>query len=208
MAGLPAGGSARPGPRTRPDSGRSGGTVGGPEAGPPMTRADRPSKTPTYFAASPESSWCFIRSIRFPSPAAAMRPGKRSSPRALLRRSEPAGLAHSGSTVSESVPGEFGSPGMTWSGGSRRLTLRGVGSPPPCPRPIGPGRAGCSPFHPRAVHPGASPQGSSAFFWEIRRRTRSASSAPSNGFLKASLKPSAKVSSPGSSLVRASRIVP
>ena len=33
-------------------------------------------------------------------------------------------------------------------------------------------------------------QGSSAFFWEIRRRTRSASRAPSKGFLKASLKPS------------------
>ena len=33
-------------------------------------------------------------------------------------------------------------------------------------------------------------QGSSAFFCEIRRRTRSASRAPSNGFLKASLKPS------------------
>ena len=51
-------------------------------------------------------------------------------------------------------------------------------------------------------------QGSSAFFCEIKRRTRSASSAPSNGFLNASLNPSAKVSSPGSSLVRASRIVP
>ena len=52
------------------------------------------------------------------------------------------------------------------------------------------------------------PQGSSAFFWEIKRRTRSARSAPSNGFLNASLNPSAKVSSPGSSLVSASRIVP
>jgi len=51
-------------------------------------------------------------------------------------------------------------------------------------------------------------QGSSAFFWEIRRRTRSASKAPSNGFLNASLKPSEKVSSPGSSLVSARRIVP
>ena len=51
-------------------------------------------------------------------------------------------------------------------------------------------------------------QGSSAFFWEMRRRTRSARSAPSNGFLKPSLKPSEKVSSPGSSLVKARRIVP
>lgn len=51
-------------------------------------------------------------------------------------------------------------------------------------------------------------QGSSAFFWEIRRRTRSASRAPSNGFLNASLKPSEKVSSPGSSLVSARRMVP
>ena len=55
---------------------------------------------------------------------------------------------------------------------------------------------------------GLVPQGSSAFFCEIRRRTRSARSAPSNGFLNASLNPSAKVSSPGSSLVKASRIVP
>ena len=55
---------------------------------------------------------------------------------------------------------------------------------------------------------GVVPQGSSAFFCEIRRRTRSARSAPSNGFLNASLNPSAKVSSPGSSLVKASRIVP
>jgi hypothetical protein len=51
-------------------------------------------------------------------------------------------------------------------------------------------------------------QGSSAFFCEINLRTRSANSAPSNGFLNASLNPSAKVSSPGSSLVKASRIVP
>ncbi len=50
-------------------------------------------------------------------------------------------------------------------------------------------------------------QGSLDFFWEIRRRTRSASKAPSNGFLKASLKPRPKSSSPGSSLVRATRIV-
>ena len=55
---------------------------------------------------------------------------------------------------------------------------------------------------------GSAPQGSSAFFCEIKRRTRSARSAPSNGFLNASLNPSAKVSSPGSSLVKASRIVP
>ena len=34
-------------------------------------------------------------------------------------------------------------------------------------------------------------QGSSAFFCEIRRRTRSASRMPSNGFLKASLNPRA-----------------
>src|SRR4051812_46691848 len=50
-------------------------------------------------------------------------------------------------------------------------------------------------------------QGSSAFFCEIRRRTRSASRAPSNGFLNASLNPSEYSSSLGSSLVRATRIV-
>ena len=51
-------------------------------------------------------------------------------------------------------------------------------------------------------------QGSSDFFCEIKRRTRSAKSGPSNGFLNPSLNPSVKVSSPGSSLVKASRIVP
>ena len=67
-------------------------------------------------------------------------------------------------------------------------------------------RSGSGRRVPRAQTPPPD-QGSSAFFWEIRRRTRSASRAPSNGFLNASLKPSAKVSSPGSSLVRASRMV-
>jgi hypothetical protein len=82
--------------------------------------------------------------------------------------------------------------------------------------PVSTGWADGPPAHsPRKVVPripensnGRPVQGSSAFFCEINRRTRSANSAPSNGFLNASLNPSAKVSSPGSSLVKASRIVP
>jgi hypothetical protein len=91
-------------------------------------------------------------------------------------------------------------------GRSRRVVLRGSDRPRRVRGRSAP--VGRDALPPRAVRPGDLPQGSSAFFWEIKRRTRSASSAPSNGFLKASLKPSAKVSSPGSSLVRASRIVP